>query len=193
MPKLKSKHFADKKRTNLNGVEQQSNASIVEKQSSPLTVEISTKKVNKLIVKNDTEDEEELRREVERSTTPSRRQKRSNVSPIVFDIVDKEGPPIARKRSSKNDVDDNSSTSPPTKRSKLLLNRSGNSGGGRDEKRSKSHDRPDDQEHRFKEKSGGENHRVNTKRTEVSRKYENLPPCKCQLLNMNWFLIIIII
>lgn len=119
-----------------------------EKTASPLTIEVTSQKVNKLIIKNDTEDEEELRKEVERSTTTaasspssSRRTKRNHVSPIKFDIKAEEH----GKRAKSNDYDDDKN----------------------------NHNR-----NSSKERSGDESHRVTTKRTESSRKYENLPPCK---------------
>lgn len=124
-----------KKRKHLEKIERIEKAS----SSSPLRTDITTQKVNKLIIKNDTEDEEELRREVERSTTPSKRTKRSNVSPIKFDITDDESPsnrPLSathKRRKSTDEFD------------------------GRDEK-------------------------LGLKRTPSTRKYDDLPPCKCAYL-----------
>lgn len=91
--KSKSK---DKKRVEINGAAKSQPEKLVkrpidnvinkekERTSSPLRVDITAQKVNKLIIKNDTEDEEELRREVERSTS----RKRSRLSPIKFDLTD---------------------------------------------------------------------------------------------------------
>lgn len=95
--------------------------------ASPLRVDMTAQKVNKLIIQNDTEDEEELRREVERSTS----RKRSRLSPIKFDLVADE------------------------KRSKIL----------------EEHTTDDDV-------VGDDGQRVMTRRSNVSNKYDNLPPRK---------------
>lgn len=130
-----------------------------EKTSSPLTIELTTQKVNRLIIQNDTEDEEELRKEVERSTsvavkpTPNssnnsnsqskrRSQKRRHVSPIKFDIKIEEEP--KRPKSSGSPKDD------------------GYSGDYRGSKNG------DSDEFRL----------TSTKRAEASRKYDNIPPRK---------------
>lgn len=127
--------------------------------SSPLTVELTTQKVNRLIIQNDTEDEEELRKEVERSTSVSvkpipnssndsssqskrRSQKRRHVSPIKFDIKNEEEP--KRPKSGGSPTDD------------------GYSGDYRGSKNG------DTDEFRL----------ASTKRTEGSRKYDNIPPRK---------------
>lgn len=128
-----------------------------EKISSPLTVEVTTQKVNRLIIQNDTEDEEELRKEVERSTTVAgksatnnnnsntqskrRSQKRRHVSPIKFDIKPDDEPkrPKSSGGSPKEDITEFRS--------------------------SKNNDRD---EFRL----------TSTKRAESSRKYDNIPPCK---------------
>lgn len=130
-----------------------------EKTSSPLAVELTTQKVNRLIIQNDTEDEEELRKEVERSTSASvkpipnssnnstsqskrRSQKRRHVSPIKFDIKPEEEP--KRPKSSGSPKED------------------GYSGDYRGSKNC------DSDEFRLS----------STKRTEASRKYDNIPPRK---------------
>lgn len=99
-----------------------------ERTSSPMRVDIAAQKVNKLIIQNDTEDEEELRREVERSTS----RKRSRLSPIRFDLNDE-------------------------KRSKV-----------RDD-----HHTDDDNIG-----SGEDGQKLTIKRSEASKKYDNLPPRK---------------
>lgn len=133
-PRIKS---IDRKRSDLNGAAQVQPEKLVkrsidavlhkekERTSSPFRIDIATQKVNKLIIKNDTEDEEELRREVERSTS----RKRNRLSPIKFDL--------------------------------------------NDEKRSKTRD-----DHTDDDNIGGgeENQRVTIKRSDVSKKYDNLPP-----------------
>lgn len=128
----------DKKRVEINGAAKSQQEKLVkrpidavihkekERTSSPLRVDLTAQKVNKLIIKNDTEDEEELRREVERSTS----RKRSRLSPIKFDLTDE-------KRSKLRDdhnIDDDTI------------------GGGEDSQR------------------------VTIKRSDVSKKYDNLPP-----------------
>lgn len=131
-----------KKRKHLEKVDHIEKAS----SSSPLRTEIISQKVNKLIIKNDTEDEEELRREVERSSTPSRRHKRSNVSPIKFDIAEDD------------DVDNKKSP-------KRLMSSVSN-------KRRKSDD--NHLENR--------DERLSIKRSNSIRKYDDLPPCKLNLI-----------
>lgn len=133
-----------------------------EKTSSPLSIEMTTQKVNRLVIQNDTEDEEELRKEVERSTLAAvkpipnsnidsnsqlkrRSQKRRHVSPIKFDIKIDEEP--KRPKSSGSPKDE------------------GNSG---DYRASKIDDRD---EFRL----------TSTKRPEASRKYDNIPPRKSSL------------
>lgn len=153
VPKSARKYHEKKRSLNLNGLEGNADLPampVKEKTSSPLTVEVTTQKVNKLIIKNDTEDEEELRKEVERSTTTaipsSSRNKRIHVSPIKFDIKnDDHG-----KRAKSSDFDENN-----FKNHTSSNNRNSS-----------------------KDRSGDESQRVTTKRTEVSRKYENLPPRK---------------
>lgn len=138
MPSSKAK-VSDRKRVEINGAAQSQPEKIAkrsvdgviqkekERTSSPLRVDITAQKVNKLIIKNDTEDEEELRREVERSTS----RKRSRLSPIKFDLTD--------------------------------------------EKRSKLRD-----DHTTDDDIGGaeDGQRVMTRRSDVSKKYDNLPPRK---------------
>lgn len=53
------------------------------KTASPLRTDVG-QKVNKLIIKNDTEDEEELRKDVEKSTQS---RKRRHVSPVNFEVA----------------------------------------------------------------------------------------------------------
>lgn len=126
-----------------------------EKTPSPLAIEVTTQKVNRLIIQNDTEDEEELRKEVERSTSASvklipnsssqskrRSQKRRHVSPIKFDIKIDEEP--KRQKSSGS----------PTKDDEYSGDYRGSKNG--------------DDEFRL----------ASTKRTEASRKYDNIPPRK---------------
>lgn len=127
----------DKKRIEINGAAQSQPEKLVkrpvdavihkekERTSSPLRADITVQKVNKLIIKNDTEDEEELRREVERSTS----RKRSRLSPIKFDLIDEKR---SKVRHDENTDDDNI---------------------GIDEIQ-----------------------RVTIKRSDVSKKYDNLPP-----------------
>ncbi|KAJ6631718.1 Zinc finger CCCH domain-containing protein 14, partial [Pseudolycoriella hygida] len=95
VPSSKAKG-TDRKRVEINGaIQSQSDKSVKrpvdgiiqkekERTSSPLRMETTVQKVNKLIIKNDTEDEEELRKEVERSAN----RKRSHLSPIRFDLSD---------------------------------------------------------------------------------------------------------
>lgn len=130
----------DRKRVELNGAAQSQPEKLVkrsvdgviqkekERTSSPMRVDITAQKVNKLIIKNDTEDEEELRREVERSTS----RKRSRLSPIKFDLADEKR---SKLRDGLNTEDDNI-------------------GGGED------------------------GQIVMTRRSDVSKKYDNLPPRK---------------
>lgn len=128
---------SDRKRTEINGAAQSQPDKLAkrsygmisqkekERTSSP-RVDITAQKVNKLIIKNDTEDEEELRKEVERSTS----RKRSRLSPIKFDLVDE-------KRSKLQHADQNT-----------------------------------DDDH------GEDGQRVMIKRSDVSKKYDNVPPRK---------------
>lgn len=137
IPSSKAK-VSDRKRVDLNGAAQPEKLvkrtvdGVIQKEkertSSPLRVDITAQKVNKLIIKNDTEDEEELRREVERSTS----RKRSRLSPIKFDLADEKR---SKLRDDHNTDDDNI-------------------GGGED------------------------GQRVMTRRSDVSKKYDNLPPRK---------------
>lgn len=137
MPSSKAK-MSDRKRENGAAQSQSEKISkrsvdgVIEKEkertSSPLRVDAAAQKVNKLIIKNDTEDEEELRREVERSTS----RKRSRLSPIKFDLIDE-------------------------KRSKL---------------------RDDNTTDDDTAGIGEDGQRVMTRRSDVSKKYDNLPPRK---------------
>lgn len=84
--------------------------------SSPLRTDV-THKVNKLIIQNDTEDEEEFRKEVANSIEVNRR-KRRHVSPIKFD----ETPPKQEARKSReriSDVSDKSKDDQPDENSNL--------------------------------------------------------------------------
>ncbi|KAG4070210.1 hypothetical protein HA402_003900 [Bradysia odoriphaga] len=134
-----SKAKIDRKRTEVNGAAAQSQSEklvkrsvdgVIQKEkertSSPMRVDIAAQKVNKLIIKNDTEDEEELRREVERSTS----RKRSRLSPIRFDLNDEKR---SKMRDEQNTDDDNIGT-------------------------------------------GDDGQKLTIKRSEVSKKYDNLPP-----------------
>lgn len=120
------------------------------KTASPLRTEVG-QKVNKLIIQNDTEDEEELRKEVENSSQPKSR-KRRNVSPIKFDVIlpPKPEEPKGRVRKSPSD----------------------NGKDGKDGKDGKS-----DEDSNAKRHSSTENLKIKTSKTS-NRKYDNLPPCK---------------
>lgn len=137
IPASKAK-IIDRKRAEINGAAAQSQSEKLVKRSvdgvkekertsssSPMRVDMTAQKVNKLIIKNDTEDEEELRREVERSTS----RKRSRLSPIRFDL--------------------------------------------NDEKRSKVRD-----DHTDDDNIGEDGQKLTIRRSDVSKKYDNLPPRK---------------
>ena len=188
-----------KKRTN-NGFEDLEFVEKVQPKNSPLTVEKAQQKVNKLIIKNDTEDEEELRKEVERSTpqSQSRQRKRSNVSPIKFDIkVEADSStslvPVAKRSSSSSSLtklqhhESDDATKPKrVKNTSDIREKISDNPSKRSRSRDRSHDNYDDDneaenfEHdkssSYKDRAS--DHRVNIKRSDVSRKYENLPPRK---------------
>lgn len=123
-----------------------------ERISSPLRIDIG-QKVNKLIIKNDTEDEEELRKEVENSKRSSGR----NRSPISFD--DKE---TTRKRSQSRDRKD----SPAEKKSKKY---SDSNDVSEDRRKEPNNDKKDSQ---------SESQKVKISRSTSDKKYDNLPPRK---------------
>lgn len=142
----------------------------------------SSLKVNKLIIKNDTDDEEELMNEVKRSTqksktdvpaattapttsepaekssppssSSSRRTKRRHVSPIKFDL----------KTGAGVDEDKVESSNTPPKR------------------RRGSHERSSSAPRRRSEEGTSESLKVTTKRAESSRKYDHLPSRESLLL-----------
>lgn len=143
VPSSKAK-ATDRKRVENNGASQSQRSvdEVIQKEKerapSP-RVDLTAQKVNKLIIKNDTEDEEELYREVERSTN----RKRSRLSPIKFDLID--------------------------------------------EKRSKLRD-----DHTDDDNIGEDGQRVKTRRSDVSKKYDNLPPRKCYCKNIQMFYVLTI-
>lgn len=133
----------------------------------------SSMKVNKLIIKNDTDDEEELMNEVKRSTQKnvevpvsaapssaseeppenstspsSRRTKRRHVSPIKFDL---------KKVDAEEDKEESATS---TKRHR------------------NSHERSSSAPRRRSEERSSESSKVATKRSESSRKYDHLPSRK---------------
>lgn len=122
------------------------------RKQSPLNVEIS-QKVNKLIIQNDTEDEEELRKEVENSTSSSKRSKRTL---IKFDIDD--GP--QRKRSRSGDRRN------PNETSKIL-----------DSDKDSEDDRKPNARERDENMVNNELHKIKTSRS-GGNKYDNLPSCE---------------
>lgn len=121
---------------------------------SPVSMEIN-QKVNKLIIKNDTEDEEELRKEVENSTSLSSRRKRT---PIKFEVDSGQQKKRSRSRERKSRGDNVSAGKYPDKDSD-------NDEMDRRRRDSRSRDR-----------QSADAHKIKTSKNNNNKKYDNLPP-----------------
>lgn len=133
--------------------------------SSPLRTDIG-QKVNKLIIRNDTEDEEELRKDVEMSIRMTTR-KRRNVSPIRFDLASSE---LKKERRKSSD-----GAAAPEKSKDDKYNKPKQAKSTEDKFEKAKDDKPEQEDHA---KSAGVDHQKIRTSTASSKKYENLPSCK---------------
>lgn len=133
--------------------------------ASPLRTEIG-QKVNKLIIRNDTDDEEELRKDVENSMKTTRR-KRRNLSPIQFDLATPkvEGPKSSDKSTTPERAPDGKSNKAKCAKTTDDTHKVN------DEKEDKGE---------VTKITVGDGQKIKTS-TVSGRKYENLPSCKCEV------------
>lgn len=185
---LNKKHQLREKRSNGNVVAAAASAASPSKTSSPLTVEQPLTKVNKLIIQNDTEDEEELRKEV------------------VDDENNSGGFAVNDKLVAASSASKSPSPAPPPQQHRRNQKRRHVSPIKFDLKSEELSEskrpKPDevDEKRNTKDRATAEPIRLTTKRTDVSRKYDNLPPRKFRFFvihfktkifnlkeNPNWF------